>query len=139
MTPAERIDKLGFRRWYERELIEGHAYLVTGFLSFIVIAVFLEEIDWRGSFGHVAYMLAVISIGVAACAVAVRRYGFFLARAERLGGQSSCAKCGAYGVLQVLAAGEDTRGPRGLFSISDNAWIRVRCRKCGHEWRMDNV
>ena len=49
MTPADRIDKLGFRRWYERELIEGHAYLVTGFLSFIVIAVFLEEIDWRAA------------------------------------------------------------------------------------------
>lgn len=138
MSPAKRIEKLGFRRWYERELIEGHAYLVTGFLSFILIAVFLEEIDWRGSFGHVAYMLAVIVIGIAACTIAVRRYGFLLARAERLGGQSSCTRCGAYGVLQVLAAGDETRSP-GFLAMSDNAWIRVRCRKCGHEWRMDNA
>jgi hypothetical protein len=23
-------------------------------------------------------------------------------------------------------------------AASDNSWIRVRCKKCGNEWRMDN-
>lgn len=30
MEPAESIVRLGFSRWYERQLIESHAYLVTG-------------------------------------------------------------------------------------------------------------
>ena len=48
MSPAEGIAKHGFRRWYERELIEGHVYLVTCILSLMLIAACLEQIDWRG-------------------------------------------------------------------------------------------
>ena len=33
MTPADGIRRLGFHRWYERQLIESHVYLVTGLLS----------------------------------------------------------------------------------------------------------
>lgn len=139
MTPAQGIGKFGFRRWYERELIEGHAFLVTGFLSLIVVAVSLEEIDWRGSFGHVAYMLTLIAACGAACVGALRRYTFMLSRAERLGAQSSCPHCSTYGVVQVLAASDGPSVGRAFFGISDNAWIRVRCKKCGHEWRMDNA
>lgn len=138
MTPAQGIDKLGFRRWYERELIEGHAFLVTGFLSLIVVAVSLEEIDWRGSLGHLVYMIALMAACGAACVAALRRYSFMLSRAERLGAQSSCTHCSTYGVVQVLAASDGARVGHGMFGISDNSWIRVRCKKCGHEWRMDN-
>ena len=39
MEPARSIGKLGFRRWYERQLIESHAWLITCFLCALAIAI----------------------------------------------------------------------------------------------------
>ena len=137
MTPAEGIAKLGFRRWYERQLIEGHVSLVTCLLSMILVAACFEQIDWHGPVLKLLFMIAVISAGAWLCLRAVLRYNFLLFRAEHLGEQSSCGQCRTYGVLQVLGAGGDT-GQGAETSGSDNSWIRVRCKKCGHEWRMHN-
>ena len=138
MTSAQGIAKLGFRRWYERQLIEGHVYFVTCFLSLIVIATTLELIDWHAPFLQVVYLLAVIMGGGALCVTSLRRYQFVLARAECLGAQSNCERCETYGILHVIAAGAGHERPE-LSGASDDAWIRVRCKKCGHEWRMENA
>ena len=42
MANLQPIRKLGFRRWYERLLIEAHAWLVSCFLA-LVLAVALFE------------------------------------------------------------------------------------------------
>jgi hypothetical protein len=136
MTPAEGIAKLGFRRWYERQLIEGHVYFVTCFLSMIMVAVCLEQIDWRQPLRELL-LLVYIGGGVFLCLMSMRRYSFLLARAECLARQSTCAHCLTYGVLQVLAAGAVFEEPKPR-SPADNAWLRVRCKKCGHEWRIEN-
>jgi hypothetical protein len=137
MTPAEGITKLGFRQWYERELIEGHAYLVTSFMSLILTAACLEQLDWRGSIAYVGLTVCAVLLGAALCVGALRRYSFMLARAECFGAQSSCGQCKAYGVLKVTGADTAASTP-SLFNQADNTWIRVQCKKCGHEWRMDN-
>ena len=139
MTSAEGIHKLGFRRWYERQLIEGHVYLVTCVLSMILVAACLEQMEWRGPVLQVVLMLSVIAAAGALCIVSLRRYNFLLCRAECLGAQSNCPHCSAYGVLQVTAAGTGERRPDGAAQLNDNPWIRVRCKKCSHEWLMDNA
>jgi hypothetical protein len=137
MTPAEGIAKLGFRRWYERELIEGHVYFITCVLSLMLIAACLEQIDWRGPLLQLMFMLSALILGAALCIGSLRRYTFLLARAECFGEQSSCDKCSTYGVLKVIDAGvSETRGP--VVTAADNTWIRVQCKRCGHEWRIDN-
>jgi hypothetical protein len=138
MTSAQGIAKLGFRRWYERQLIEGHVYFVTCFLSLIAIAATLELIDWHAPFLQFLYMLGVIAGCGALCVTSLRRYNFLLGRAECLGAQSSCKRCETYGILHVVGAGAG-HARTGPFDVTDNAWIRVRCKKCGHEWRMDNA
>lgn len=138
MTPAQGIDKLGFRRWYERQLIEGHGYLVTCLLSMMGVAASLELIDWHAPFSQVLFMITVIAAGGLLCALSLRRYQFLLFRAECLGAQSQCARCGTYGVLKVLGAATGQEGARGVVDRADNPWISVRCKKCGHEWRMEN-
>ena len=137
MTSAQGIAKLGFRRWYERQLIEGHVYFVTCFLSLIAIAATLELIDWHAPFLQFLYMLGVIAGSGAVCVTSLRRYNFLLGRAECLGAQSCCERCETYGILHVVGASAGA-GRARLFDVTDNAWIRVRCKKCGHEWRMDN-
>lgn len=137
MTPAEGIAKLGFRRWYERELIEGHVYFITCFFSLVMVVACLEHIDWRGSLVQLAFTVAALALGGLLCIGAFRRYGFLLARAECFGAQSNCGQCRAYGALKVTGAGVSD-STASVFAPADNAWIRVQCKKCGHEWRMDN-
>ena len=136
MTPAQGIDKLGFRRWYERQLIEGHVYFVTCFLSLIVLAASLEQIDLHGPLGQQIWLATLVAGSAWLCFKSLRWYNFLLVRAEVLGAQSNCAQCSAYGVLKVVEAG---CGSAEDESAADNSWIRVRCKKCGHEWRMDNA
>jgi predicted nucleic-acid-binding Zn-ribbon protein len=139
MTPAEGIRKLGFRRWYERELIDGHIYLVTCLLSLIAVAVCLERIEWRGPMTQFIFMLTTIIAGGALCVSALRRYSFLMVRAQSFGAQSDCPHCNCYGMLQVVDAVDVERQFPGLFVVADNSWIRVRCKKCAHEWKMDNA
>jgi len=136
VTPAEGITKFGFRRWYERQLIEGHVYFVTCFLSMILVAVCLEQIDWRHPWQELLLLAYVIG-GVLLCLLSIRRYNFLLGRAECFGAQSVCGGCATYGVVRVLAASDGRQAP-GEEAFEDNAWVRVRCKKCGHEWRIDN-
>jgi hypothetical protein len=137
MTSAEGIRRLGFRRWYERQLIEGHVYLVTCILSAVLVLACFEAVNWRGSFAGMAIMLLAAGAGLALALASLRRYRLIVVRAECLGEQSTCAGCRTYGLLQVLDAGSADGDAMGSAS-GDNAWIRVRCRKCGHEWPMEN-
>jgi hypothetical protein len=132
MTSAQGIDKLGFRRWYERQLIEGHVYFVTCFLSLITFAASLEQFDPHGPFVQQVWMATLLAGSAYVCFKSMRWYSFLLARAETLGAQSNCERCEAYGILKVVEAGHGAPG-------GDTHWIRVRCKKCGHEWRMDNA
>ena len=136
MTPAQGIAKLGFRRWYERQLIEGHVYFVTCFLSMIVVAACLEQFDVRGPVLSQLWNGALVVGCAVLCVKSLRWYNFLLVRAETLGAQSSCAQCSTYGILRVVEAGA---GALEGAPNPDNSWIRVRCKKCGHEWRMDNA
>ena len=92
----------------------------------------LEAFSQRGSAKllMVASLLAAAAIG----AWAVRRYLYFLLRAETIANQASCASCKAYArwqVEQIEPAGPgDARNP-------DSGAIRVRCRRCAHVWRID--
>jgi predicted nucleic-acid-binding Zn-ribbon protein len=103
----------------------------------MLIAACLEQIDWRGSLLQFAFTLSALVLGATLCVESLRRYNFLLARAECFGEQSSCGRCTTYGVLKVIGAGVDeTRG--SVLSAADNTWIRVQCKRCGHEWRIDN-
>lgn len=118
MEPADSIRRLGFARWYERRLIEAHAWFVTGFAASIVIAACIEQLDVRGPLsGLLAYVAVVLA------AIATTCYGFFqyqklLGEAERVGEHATCPGCGVYGRFRLISA------------------ISARCRKCEHEWRV---
>ncbi len=41
MRLDDAIRRRGFRRWYEQQLIDGHLWLVTGFLALIMMLIAL--------------------------------------------------------------------------------------------------
>jgi hypothetical protein len=131
---AERIRKLGFRRWYERALIEGHAYLVTSFLGMILAVASIELIGERA--GAAQTLMALIGglIGTAVVLFGVRRYLRTIAFAESLGDHATCGQCRTYAAFNVLASGLPDSAPEA--DEPGSMWLKVKCRKCGHEWTL---
>lgn len=118
MEPADSIGRLGFSRWYERRLIEGHAWFVSGFICMILVATCMEELTFKGSlprlFAYVVLVFAATALGI----YGFIRYQKILVEAESIGGRATCPGCGVYARFK-------------LFSASS-----ARCRKCNHEWRL---
>jgi hypothetical protein len=133
--PADAIRKVGFKKWYERQLIESHAYLVSCFLCMIVVAALLEEFSFRAPGLKPLVSLAVIGGSGLLGLFSWRRYRAIMGEAERLGDHSTCAGCGAYARFDVVDAGGSS-GPSQTDGETPTTWLRVRCRKCGHDWTM---
>ena len=41
MEPADSISRLGFSRWYERRLIEAHAWFISAFICVVAIVLWV--------------------------------------------------------------------------------------------------
>ena len=118
MEPADSIRRLGFARWYERRLIEGHAWFISAFFCLIAIAACLEELNFRGSLARLLAYGVLVAASTAIGIYGLARYKDILTEAEQLGEHATCGACGAYARFRLISSSE------------------VRCRKCDHEWRL---
>jgi hypothetical protein len=117
MEPADSISRLGFARWYERRLIEAHAWFITAFVCVVAIAACAEELAFRGSAARLLFYVTVI-LGAAATGIyGMMRYHKILVEAESIGEHATCGACGAYARFKLTGS-------------------QARCRKCSHEWRL---
>jgi len=138
MEPVSSIRRLGFRKWYERQLIDCHLSLTTCFLCGLLVAASLEGVNIL-EFGWQPFLLLALVFG--ACFVgwfSWKRYIRVLERAERYGQRSTCPECRSYARFEILSSGVDAvPGPTASAVMPlEVAWLRVRCRKCGTAWRM---
>ena len=138
MDPTSSIRKLGFRKWYERELIKCHAALVTCFLCGLTMAAVLEQVQFTGPPAGQAAMLAVVFIAAVVGWFSWRSYITVLQRAERYGESSNCPACGAYGRFTIVESGMDSIPSPAAAQVAplESAWMTVECRKCARTWRM---
>jgi hypothetical protein len=118
MEPADSISRLGFARWYERRLIEAHAWFVSAFFCMVAIAACMEELSFRGSIGRLMLYVLVVLGAAAIGTYGLVRYHKILVEAESLGEHATCDGCGAYARFKLINASQ------------------ARCRKCSHEWRL---
>jgi hypothetical protein len=118
---VDSFRRIGFRKWYERQLLSSHAHMVLAFLSMIGIVGSMEA--FRGAEGD-AQLVDVLFVVVCAAigAWAMRRYVFLLMRAEQTANQASCPDCGAYGRFRVVGQRPQAQE------------IDVRCDKCTRGW-----
>lgn len=122
---ADGIRKLGFRKWYERELLSSHGYMVLAILSVVAMIASFEAFA-GGTFNEkIIDVLFVILTGAIAL-WALRRYLFLSMHAEEMANQASCGDCGTYGRFKVVGEG---RGPHET---------HVCCTKCAHEWTINS-
>jgi len=117
---AEGIRKHGFRKWYERELLQGHAHLVLLVLCTLGVLGALEAgsrfTSWADRLTDGFAVLACSAAGV----WALRRYLYLLTHAEAVAHQADCPGCGTYGRLRVVHASAQI--------------VRVACRQCEQQW-----
>lgn len=103
MASLDRIRTEGFRRWYERQLIECHAWLVSWFLGLIVLVSGLE-VAGAGGASRMSGVLLLIG-GLVVTLYSWKRYRLLLEIAERLGEQATCPGCNTYGKFKVESSG----------------------------------
>ena len=120
---ADGIRKLGFRKWYERELLSSHAHMLLALLCAIALMALLELFHGGTLAEKLLDVVLFIVSGVLGM-WSLRRYLYLLLHAEALADQANCPNCAEYGRLDVVE--EDRR----------NDQLLVRCRKCSHEWTL---
>jgi len=136
MDLSEGIRKKGFRGWYERQLIEAHLFLISGFLCLIMVIASLEEFSLRTPAWETLLRFVAMLGGSALCLWTLKRYLVMLDYAEFAAERSVCEKCAAYGGLDLgsvaayRARKQDEDEDEEVFA----APVSVRCRKCGHQW-----
>ena len=119
MEPARSIARLGFRKWYERRLMEAYAWLVTALLCAIYVEVSLEGISLKA---HVLVWLGTAGgmfVGGLIAWHSLRRFFALLVEAERFARQATCTACKAYARFDV---------------VNEQPKLTVRCTRCHREW-----
>ncbi len=120
---AEGIRTIGFRKWYERELLSSHAHMLLALLCTIALMGILELFH-GGTLSEKLVDVVLFLVSGAVGLWALRRYLYLLGHAEIVADQANCPSCAEYGRLTVVE--EDRR----------NGQILVKCRKCSHEWTL---
>lgn len=113
------MQRVGFRKWYERELLSSHAHMVlTVFATIGLLGAFeaMRGADAPQRELNLLLVLLCIAIGL----WSLRRYLFLLSRAEDVANQASCQGCGEYGRFKLVGARPEATD--------------VSCRQCGHRW-----
>lgn len=126
MQLVDGIRRLGFRKWYERELLESHAHLALTILCALALLAAMEATqvfsDWADQLVDALAVLASAAIGL----WALRRYLALLMHAEHAANQADCPHCGVYArftLVEVRPASHD---------------ITVCCRNCAHQWSIED-
>jgi len=118
---SEALQRLGFKKWHERQLLAGHAHLVLALLCMLGFLGAFEALGRlaEGRWLNLLWMAVCGAIGV----WAVRQYAERLGRAERVSLQATCPHCGSYGRLRCVIA-----HPQG---------VDVACRVCTQRWTIE--
>lgn len=135
MRVTRYIQRYGFRRWYERQLYESHAYLVLAFIALILMMTGMEMLATTEPGVRYAAVLATAACGGLGMFVAWRRFSALLARAEHFGEAATCPRCAEWGKFNVLA--QESASADDPPEAGRPHWIKVRCKKCEAEWRME--
>ena len=120
---AVGVERVGFRKWYERELLSSHAHMVLTVLCTVGLLGSFEAMRGASEGDRALNLISVVlcaGIGL----WALRRYLFLLTRAEDVANQANCDGCGEYGRFKVVGARADATD--------------VCCKRCEHTWTINS-
>lgn len=122
MQLTEGIRRIGFRKWYERELLNSHAHMALTFMCAVgLLAAFEAASQFRDWSDQLIDALAILVLGAVGL-WALRRYLFLLMHAESVANQANCPQCGVYARFRLVEHAPADSG------------VAVACRDCAHQW-----
>ncbi len=137
MEPVDTISRLGFRKWYEQQLLTAHAALVLCVICMVVVTICLDAVFAPGSRVETFCQLIEIAIALVVGWKCWWHYHRAMTQAWRFGESSVCKSCELYGRFVVLTSGKTTPPPsEDDPDPASDVWMNVACKKCGHHWRM---
>lgn len=126
MKLVDGIQRMGFRKWYERELLKSHAHLTLTFLCTVAVFAALEAaMHFRSLHDQIIDAVAIL-VSAAIGIWALRRYLYLLMHAEHVANQADCPQCGTYARFKLV---DDARPSDG---------VTVCCRECAHRWSISD-
>jgi hypothetical protein len=128
-TLADGIRRVGFRKWYERELLSSHAHMALALFAVVALIASFEAFQGASTDDKLLNTVFVV-ICAAVSLWALRRYLYLLMHAEEMANQANCAQCQAYGQLQ-LQDPQERRDPARLL-------VPVCCKRCGFCWNLED-
>jgi hypothetical protein len=125
VNAAQTIRRLGFRKWYERELMQSHANLVLLLLA--MVGLFASAELFSSQLAPIDRLQVLGGGGVSAAIgyFALGRFLRLLSHAEYVADQAICRGCDTYAKWELI--GEEANGLR----------LQVRCKKCSHRWPIE--
>ncbi len=125
MNLAFGIRKLGFRKWYERQLLQSHAAMALAFICLIGVMASFESVTkasgWPDTLADIVTLLVCGATGL----WALRRYLQLLSYANAVASQADCPSCGVYARFKLIRA--EGSGEQAV----------VACRGCDHHWTIN--
>ena len=134
MQVTRYIERHGFRHWYERQLIESHAYLALGFVALILLLSGVELLGDAEAGIRYVIVLSTAAAGGMLLVVAWRRFGVLLTRAEHFAEAATCPQCKTWGKFQVVA--QESSRAEDPPEAGRPHWLSVRCTKCEAVWKL---
>ncbi|HYM47488.1 MAG TPA: hypothetical protein VES91_03335, partial [Burkholderiaceae bacterium] len=93
MQVTRYIERHGFRRWYERQLIESFGYLTLGFIALILLLSGVEVLSHADSRTRYLSALTAAAAGGVLMLMAWLRFKALFARAEHFAEAATCPQC----------------------------------------------
>jgi len=126
MKLVDGLRRHGFRKWYERELLQSHAHLALTFLCTVGVFASIEaamQVDDLADklFDGGAFVLCG-GVGL----WALRRYLFLLTHAETVANQADCPACDTYARFKPV------------HPHSQDPNVAVVCKRCAHVWTIES-
>ena len=126
MNAVQSIRRHGFRKWYERELLQSHAHLVLLLLSTLALMGSFEVFSLGLPLRSQLTVIACAAVSAVVGIWALRRYLYLLNHAEFVADQAVCHQCDTYARWDLEDSDPPANGP-----------IRVKCRRCGNRWQIE--
>lgn len=121
MDIPQTIQRLGFRKWYEREWVRSHLHLVLMLLGLVALFAAAEAYGDSRGWSDRALMGLCAAVSAAISLWALRRYLYLLLHAEDVANQAVCPQCRAYAAWSLQGTGDGGR-------------LSVRCDRCARRW-----
>lgn len=132
MPVNEYIHRYGFRRWYERQLMESFGYMALGFVALFLLLAGVETMGQMSSALDYVLVLLTAAGGGVLLLVTWRRFGIILKRAEYFAEAATCPGCKVWGKFEVLR--QEAEGTDDPPEAGRPHWLKVRCTGCSQEW-----